>query len=218
MEISLSQYAVKRGVSQRRAEQLAASGAIMARKVGRIWLVDDRELLRRQRRSRPLSKRVAHALIAELSGREPLPLSPKEQSRQRERLAALHGSEDPSALLSTWLHARHKRVVRLAANPSDLGDIAADPRAVVSGVSDSRAHLSSKRELEVYVAERDLASFVRENLLVQSASPNVQIHVVDEPIPRPAPLGLVLADLADWNSPREDGRVIELLKDSVWNR
>jgi hypothetical protein len=39
----------------------------------------------------------------------------------------------------------------------------------------------------------------------------VLLHVVDHAIGSPAPLGLVIADLADRNSPREDAQVARLL-------
>jgi hypothetical protein len=40
---------------------------------------------------------------------------------------------------------------------------------------------------------------------------NVWLHVVDRAVPRPAPLGLVIADLADHDGPREDNQVQSLL-------
>ena len=40
---------------------------------------------------------------------------------------------------------------------------------------------------------------------------NVWFHVVARPLARPAPLGLVIADLADHDRAREDARVAELL-------
>jgi hypothetical protein len=135
--------------------------------------------------------------------------------RYRERVA---DSEDPPRLLHSWLRSRQIRVVNLAGNRSDLPALADDPLAVRSGISDDRAGLSSAGGFEGYVDSGHLDEFVRRNLLVPSSSPNVRIHVVDKLPSRPAQLGLVIADLADWNGPREDGRVVELLRSIEWHR
>ena len=89
--------------------------------------------------------------------------------------------------------------------------IAADARFVLSGISDPRARLSSNGEFEGYVKGNDLAALTQDFLLVPSSQPNVLLHVVDHAIGSPAPLGLVIADLADRNSPREDAQVARLL-------
>jgi hypothetical protein len=101
---------------------------------------------------------------------------------------------------------------------SDLPGLADDSMVVPSGISDSRARLSSAGEFEGYVNSGDLDKLVRQHLLVRSNSPNVRLHVVDKLPSRPLRLGLVIADLADWNRPREDGRVLELLKSIQWRR
>jgi len=125
---------------------------------------------------------------------------------------------NPAALLSSWMKSRQLRVENLSANPADLGEIARDERMVASGISDERSGMSSARELEGYVTVSSLESFTRENLLVASDSPNVRLHVVEDLPSRPIPLGLVLADLADWNRPREHGRISELLGGVKWSR
>jgi hypothetical protein len=135
--------------------------------------------------------------------------------RYRGRIA---DSEDPPRLLHSWLRSRQIRVVNLAGNQSDLPGLVDDELVLPSGISDERAGLSSASEFEGYVGSDDLDEFVRRNLLVPSSSPNVRIHVVDMLPSRPAQLGLVIADLADWNGPREDGRVVELLRSIQWRR
>jgi hypothetical protein len=66
--------------------------------------------------------------------------------------------------------------------------------------------------LEGYVRPADVAPLTFEYLMAEDGAANVWLHVADRPLPRPAPLGLVIADLADQDGPREDARVIELLK------
>jgi hypothetical protein len=130
----------------------------------------------------------------------------------------LRKSEEPAQLLHSWLRSRQIRVINVAANPSDIPEITSDDRVVPSGISDERAGISAARELEGYVAEKDIERFIQSNLLAASDSPNVRLHVVAALPDRPVPLGLVIADLTDWNRPREDGRVAELLRRVEWNR
>lgn len=75
--------------------------------------------------------------------------------------------------------------------------------------------MSAAREFESYVAANDLDGFMKGNLLVVFDAPNVRLQVFDERPGRPTPLGLVLADLADWNRPREDGRVVAMLGEGL---
>lgn len=217
MDVSVAEYARKRGVSRQRALSMIQSGQIEARKVGRSWVIDQRELGYRSALGRPLSSRMADLLIAAMS-HEDQGLDAQERyfvDRYRRRVAE---SEDPPRLLHSWLRSRQIRVVNLAGNRSDIPGLADDEFVVPSGISDERAGLSSASEFEGYVDSGDLNEFVRRNLLVPSSSPNVRIHVVDKLPSRPAQLGLVIADLADWNGPREDGRVVELLRSIEWHR
>ena len=86
-----------------------------------------------------------------------------------------------------------------------------DARFVRSGISDPRSGLSSGREAEGYVRSSEFEALVREYLLLPSSDPNVFLRVADAPLAREAPLGAVIADLADHNGPREDARVRRLL-------
>lgn len=217
MDVSVAEYARERGVSRQRALSMIHSGQIEARKVGRSWVIDQRELGYRSALGRPLSGRMAGILIAAMS-QEDLELGAQERyfvDRYRARIA---DSEDPPRLLHSWLRSRQVRVVSLAGNRADLPALADDALGVSSGISDERAGLSAAGEYEGYVESDDLDEFVRRNLLVPSGSPNVRIHVVEQLPSRPAPFGLVIADLADWNRPREDGRVLELLRSIQWRR
>jgi hypothetical protein len=94
-----------------------------------------------------------------------------------------------------------------------------DPRIVLSGVSDPRAHLSVAQEFEGYVAPDHLRSLRRDYLLAKGGSGNVILHVADlvqvmgfaSGVGVLAPLGLVIADLADHHGPREDAQVRRLI-------
>lgn len=218
MDLSVSQYAQRRGISRQRALSMIRAGQIDARRIGRSWVVDQRELNQRAAVGRPLGRRMAGILMDAISGRDLASLNAQDRFFAAGYLDRLGSAEEPARLLHSWMKSRQLRVVNVAANPADLGDIARDDRVVASGISDERSEMSAAREFEGYVAAADLDGFLRDNLLVESDSPNVRLHVVDERPARPAPLGLVLADLADWNRPREDGRVIELLKELSWSR
>ena len=129
--------------------------------------------------------------------------------------SALVHNDAPAHLLASWLSKRAP-VMRLHANPSDLADLRKDERLVLSGISDDRAGLSSEHELEAYVAPELAKQLVSEYLLVDAKNAkntNVWLHVarVHADADGRAPLGLVLADLADHAGPRESQRVKELL-------
>ena len=104
----------------------------------------------------------------------------------------------------------------LHANVSDLAVLRKDKRLVLSGISDDRAGLSSEHELEAYVDPELSKQLISEYLLVEAKIPkdtNVWLHVarVHADADGRAPLGLVLADLADHAGPRESQRVKDLL-------
>ena len=218
MDMSVAEYAQHRGISRQRALRMIRAGQINARRIGRSWVIDQRELNQRSASGRPLGKHMASILIDVISGHPLELLNAQDRFFAASYLDRLRGAEDPARLIHSWMKSRQLRVVNVAANPADLSDVARDDRVVASGISDERSEMSAAREFEGYVAAADLDAFLRNNLLVESESPNVRLHVVDERPPRPIPLGLVLADLADWNRPREDGRVVELLRGTAWSR
>jgi hypothetical protein len=71
--------------------------------------------------------------------------------------------------------------------------------------------MSAGREAEAYVRPGDVEQVMADHLMAAVNPANVWLHVVDRLLPRPAPLGLVIADLADHDRAREDARVAELL-------
>jgi hypothetical protein len=212
MEVGLIEVAEQLGVSERRARQLVASGQVPARRVSGRWLVDEAAIPRSPRLSRPMSARVAWEFIELLSGQRPAAITQPEQSRLRAKRRRLLESADPAALLRTWL-PRRARLERLAIAPRDAAGLLDDARLVPSGISDRRSGMSAHAEFEGYVHVDDLAGLVADHLMSRSGRSNVWLHVSERRLGRPAPLGAVMADLADHDGPREDGRIRSLLRE-----
>jgi hypothetical protein len=161
---------------------------------------------------------MAWAMCRMLSHDEPSGLDPREVSRLRSHIAALKASDNPAPQVSSWLERRAPRL-RFSVDPGSVERLRQDPRILLSGVSDPRAQLSAAGEVEGYVAPRDLRDLQHAYLLVEGAEANVIVHVadvsglmgVDAGAGTRAPLGLVIADLADHHGPREDAQVRRLL-------
>jgi excisionase family DNA binding protein len=219
--LSVREYAERLDISVGRVHQLIQKGAVNAEKVGSSWVIDESELGRRVHLSRPLSPANSWSFIALLSGVEPGPMDAKARWRLDLKCSALVHNDAPAHLLASWL-AKRAPVMRLHANPSDLADLRKDERLVLSGISDDRAGLSSEHELEAYVAPEFAKQLVNEYLLVDeknikdAKNANVWLHLahVQADADGRAPLGLVLADLADHAGPRECQRVKELLSNN----
>jgi hypothetical protein len=60
----------------------------------------------------------------------------------------------------------------------------------------------------------DVDNVMADHLIAAVNPAKVWLHNVDRPLARPAPIGLVVADLTDHDRAREDARVIELLGDA----
>jgi hypothetical protein len=215
MQLSITEFALARGVSRQRALALVSSGLVAARRVGHSWIIEESELRRRTADRRPLSLRVSVWLFDSISVVDSAGLNAQERFFVGKHLNELRRAGDPLRLLYGWLRTRQFRVVDVAANPADLLAFRVDVRVVPSGTSDARAGLSSSGEFEGYVQADDLDGLLRDCLLVSSATTNVRLHVVTNSPSRPAPVGLVIADLVDWNRPREDGRALDLLKTAL---
>jgi excisionase family DNA binding protein len=210
MEVGVVEAAQRLGVSGERVRQLIHDEKLPARRVSGRFLIDESALDRPPARSRAMSVSMAWWLIGMLSGDvRPSDARPTEVTRLREKLSRLRADDEPAKLLRSWLASRAERRAYSVA-PADLPELRNDARLVVSGISDGRAGLSSAAELEGYVDPAELDALVLEYLLSEVGRPNVflHLHALDGP---QAPLGVVLADLADHNSPREDGRLADLL-------
>ena len=199
------------GVSDRRARAILAAGQLPARQVAGRWLVEEADLPRSRASARPMSPRMAWALIGLLSGDQPDDVAPPELTRLRHKREQLLDDADPPRLLRSWLRRRaERRQVSIASR--DLDELRSDPRVLLSGISDPRSELSAAGEAELYAAHSELEMLSRDYLFSASGRPNVTIHVTDRPLPAVAPAGLVVADLADYDRPREDKRAMELLR------
>lgn len=223
MEVPVSEVARMRGVSPERVRALARSGQLRARRVGGHWLVDPADAARRARVSRPMSQRMAWAMCVVLSGHKPAGLDPSELSRLRARIGQLRSSDDPAPQVASWLSSRAPRL-ELSVHPGGVERLRDDARILPSGVSDPRAQLSAAQEVEGYVEPGELSELRRDYLLVQAERPNVVLHVADVAQAMgggigeegPAPLGLVIADLADYGRPRENAQVRRLVAELPW--
>jgi hypothetical protein len=162
-----------------------------------------------------MSPPMAWALIALLGGEEPhsdAPLVRMDRLRANHERLLTVGSEAP-ALMSSWLRHRGERLT-FRAQAQDVTELLEDARVMRSGISDPRAGIGGGDAAEVWL--RDFSSLYEvqgDYLLLPDLKGNVVVHRGGlEHLTPVAPLGLVMADLADWNDPREDSRVIELLK------
>jgi len=215
MSRSVAEVAELMSVSPRRVLQWIGSGSMRAVKIGGVYVVEDSELGRRRMRCRPLSVDMAWGLVDVLSGGEPDGFGATERWRLRQYAARLGGDPDPAGLLASWLRGRAERVI-LEARPGVAGSLRGDPRLAVSGVSDSRGGLSASHQAEGYVRPVDFDGLVRDYLLLRSDKGNVVLHVTERIVVAPVPVGLVMADLADYGLPREDAVVERMLKEGDW--
>jgi hypothetical protein len=198
-------------VSERRVRQLIDAGALPARRVAGRLLIEETVIPRSRLVTRPMSARIAWAFIGMLSGDiDSMTVAERELSRLQTKLGELLHRPDPAVLLRSWLR-RRARLLRLATPASEVTGLLNDARVVPSGISDPRSAMSAGHEVEGYVHPADVASLMAEHLMAEVTPTNVWLHVVDRPVPSPAPLGLVIADLADHDRPREDARVRDLL-------
>lgn len=211
MEIGVVDLAQRLGVSERRARALVASGRLPGRQVSGRWLVDEGAVPASRPRSRPMSARVAWELISLLSDGPLGAVTQPELSRLRAKRRMLLAAPDPVSLLRSWL-PRRAELARFAIAPGDVEGLLADARIVPSGVSDDRADLSAGGDAEGYVHVDDLAGVTSDHLLSTVGRHNVWLHVSDRRLPSPAPLGAVIADLADHDAPREDRAAVDLLR------
>lgn len=215
--MSVPEAAAELHVSPARVRQMIAAGQLDAEQIAGRWIVDPGSLRRKAPLAgRPMSPRVAWALLL-----NPDPdnqwLRPDEAFRLRSRAQRLAGAPDPLALVRAWLSARadvhHMQV-------QDAAALLADERLVPSGISDPRSGMSAAGNAEAYVHPDDLEDVEADHLLVPAprARANAVLHVCPILPPNPVPHLLLIADLADADSPREEARARELLNDLLAGR
>jgi len=216
MDVELAEAARMMGVSAVRARQLAREGRLRARRVGGRWLVDAASVPSARRRGRPMSPRIAWALVEISRGGSADWIEPRESYRLRQALDRLVADDEPEMLLRSWLASRAERQLLSA---SDIDALHADPRLVLSGLSDERSGLSAAADVEAYVRAEDAVAVRRDHLLVNAGSnANVVLHVSPLLPDRPVPVLLLAADLAEHDGPRELARARELIADWAASR
>lgn len=204
------------GVSAVRARQLVRAGRLRGRQVGGRWVVDVSSIPSAPRRARPMSPRMAWALV-EVSERGSADgIGPRELHRLRRALERLAADAEPELLLRSWLAARGDRRLLSAVEISALRD---DPRLVMSGLSDARSGLLAAKSVEAYVHAGDMPSVLRDHLLIDAwPRANVVLHSAPLLPEWPVPALLVAADLADHDGPRELARARELIAEWAASR
>jgi len=216
MEISVSEAARVMGVSDARARRLAADGRIHARLVGGRWLIDASSLPSAPRRSRPMSPKVAWALILLSEGVAVDWIEPRESYRLRRALDRLAADDQPELLLRSWAASR---AVRRQLSAPEVARLRSDPRVVLSGVSDQRSGMSSAGGMEGYVLAEEADAVFHDHLLIDAGpSSDVVLHCAPLIPEAPVPLLLVAADLAEHDGPRELARARELIGNLLASR
>jgi hypothetical protein len=211
MIIGAPEFARRAGISERRVQQLIASGRIKASKVSSRWIIEESELLKRRPVGRPMSPRMARALISAISGEEIQEnYDPSELRRIRLQVDELRSSPQPAELLSSWLAKRAEKM-ELAAKSSDLHLLNDEPLIIASGVSDPKNGISDSNYFEGYVEKKNLPLLKKKYGLIPSSKPNVVLRVAPKPIPIGIKKGYSIADLAEHNESRAERKLIEIL-------
>lgn len=213
--LSLAEAAKAVGLSRSRVDALVRSGRIRARRVGHQYVIDDVSELEAlpRRAGRPMSARMAWALLLMGDGRSADWVAPTERSRLRRHLARLRQDLHPEVLLQALVVNRADRLILHTPEPIGL---VADGDLLPSGISDAGAGLSAGESYEGYVHNKDLPKVVRRHLLVEPAraQPNVWLHA-SEFVPRESLRLQVAADLAEHGGPRERSRARGLVQDAL---
>ena len=213
--LSVAAAAERLGVSPSRVRQRIEDGSLAAERVGSQWGIHPQALADAPpKRSRPMSRRMAWALIALLAGSDPR-VSPAERVRLRKRADQLRDSDDPASLLRSWASSRAERRNYNAATP-DLDELRADDRLRLSGLSALDSGVVARSVVEAYVARSDVAGLVDNYFLVQpdDRRGNVILHVIDDKSPDAPtlvdiPWPLLAIDLAEHSGARERARAAE---------
>jgi hypothetical protein len=214
---SVEEYANWRGVSPQRVRAMLRNGEISGRRAGeRQWVVDDLAYSQRKPIRRALGPVAAWAVIDLLSGEDAdSDLSPLQLHRARNHRDEIVHSENPAPLIHSLLRQRGERLVFRGA-ASDVRElIDSDKRILVSGISDPRSGVSAGDLAEVWVRDfMHLSGFLDDWLLQPDPRGNVVVHGGGRGLDgiEQVPIGLVAADLADWNGPREDSRAEALVR------
>lgn len=206
---TVEEFAAWRGVSSQRVRELLRSGALPGHRLGkRMWLIDDTAYSVRIPVGRPLQSAGAWALIDRLSRPE---TDQPGARRVNLRVADLRVASDRVGQLSSWLRERGRRL-SFAASAVDSIQLLNDRRVIRSGVSDERSGLIADGRVEVWLRDPGRLNELRSDwALSPDSSGNVTLHVGPTFETTASPLGLVLADLADWTGGAEIAAAARLL-------
>lgn len=209
--IGVREAAERLAITPRRVHQRIEDGTLPAVRIGNQWAIDPGRLpLAAARPSRPLSPRMAWALLDLLAGGSPTVAS-TERARLHAYAERLRASDDPAALLRAWMARRADRQEFRVA-PGDLDDLRDDERVHLSGVSAEGSFIVSPT-LEAYAATTDLDDLVDDYFLVPAPRQegNVVLHVTDV-VPDTRGWPVLAADLAEHLGSRESARASELVR------
>lgn len=209
------------GVSVQRVHALVRSGRLPARRVGRLWVIEESALssVAARRPGRPVSAANAWALLAMLCSEDPGWIDPSVGSRLRRR--SRDGEWLERALRASEPRAR---IVLLRVLPGDLDRISADAALVRSGLCAGVSALDvvARREepLDAYAPDDALRRIERRYRPIHfPADPNLVLRVPSHawilargPI---APPVVVAADLLLGSEPRVERAARRLLREIV---
>ena len=156
---------------------LISKGKVQAERIGRDWLVDSESLeMAQPRSSRPLSPRMAAALLALASGDGPSDLDLAENSRLEARLQLLRDSPVQADPLRSWFAGVEQRSLYPC---RDLDFVRQDERLRPAGLSLPDGGLNDAGLYEAAVAPLDVDDVVARHLLRRShpGQANVVLHV-----------------------------------------
>lgn len=211
--VGVPEVAAELSVSERRVRQMIARDLLRAHKLGDRWLVEPSSIPRQQRRRRPMSQRIAWALLMFPEDRG-ASLRPQEKYRLRGKLNELHDAPEPELVLRDWSSSRAERRLFRFEDPPFLHQ---ESRLIPGGVSDSRSNMADSRLFEGYAASQDVKPLAAQYLLLPEEIPhrgNVILHVSKE-IPAPLPMLAIAADLAEHGNPRELSRSRALIQEAL---
>lgn len=212
--LSTAEAAAALGVSRERVRQLAASGALRARRSSAGWLIPADAVAERSgaHPGRPVSPRTTWAVLRVLDElhSESIP-DRRLRHRARELVSALR---DPVDNATAWRRVLAPRAQpeRFWAHPGVLDELAADGRLSVGGSTaiQERAGLSEAAIRTYYVGRGDLDAVVGDyalradvegELLLEIVPPEVHDALVPQP-GEPVAAPVAAADLLEEADPR----------------
>ncbi|MGI8313389.1 hypothetical protein [Saccharopolyspora hattusasensis] len=219
--VSLPEAAARLQISQKRARDLARGGQLRTIKLGREYLVDVGSIRHRQQvmhpqPGRPLSPRMAWALLVLASGEEPDWVSPAERSRLRRYL---------SRNIEQWPRLLQSRAelhrIRILAGP--LRKLRELPGVASGGISAAARYgldlMPSGAEHELYVPAESFRELREAGRIKLGASePNVVVRVLPDQLPisiardglaPPAAVAVDLLEAGDERSARAGKRLLD---------